>query len=27
MDADACARELLEVVPLGSRWLRAAVRR
>jgi DNA-binding MarR family transcriptional regulator len=27
VDADACARELLEVVPLGSRWLRAAVRR
>jgi len=27
MDTDACARELLEVVPLGSRWLRAAVRR
>ena len=27
MDAEACARELLEVVPLGSRWLRAAVRR
>ena len=27
MDADDCAREVLEVVPLGSRWLRAAVRR
>ena len=26
-DADACARELLEVVPLASRWARAAVRR
>ena len=25
-DADACARELLEVVPLASRWMRAAVR-
>lgn len=26
-DADACARELLEVVPLAMRWTRAAVRR
>jgi DNA-binding MarR family transcriptional regulator len=26
-DADACARDLLEVVPLASRWMRAAVRR
>jgi DNA-binding MarR family transcriptional regulator len=26
-DADACARELLEVVPLASRWMRAGVRR
>src|SRR5882724_6142818 len=26
-DADACARELLEVVPLATRWARAAVRR
>ena len=26
-DADACARSLLEVVPLASRWARAAVRR
>jgi DNA-binding MarR family transcriptional regulator len=26
-DADACAGELLEVVPLACRWMRAAVRR
>lgn len=26
-DADACARELLDVVPLATRWLRAAIRR
>jgi DNA-binding MarR family transcriptional regulator len=26
-DADDCARELLEVVPMASRWMRAAVRR
>jgi MarR family transcriptional regulator for hemolysin len=26
-EADACARDLLEVVPLASRWMRAAVRR
>jgi DNA-binding MarR family transcriptional regulator len=26
-DTDACARELLEVVPLASRWIRAAFRR
>jgi len=26
-DADACARELIEVVPLATRWVRAAVRR
>jgi MarR family transcriptional regulator for hemolysin len=26
-DAEGCARDLLEVVPLASRWLRAAVRR
>ena len=26
-DADDCAREFLEVVPLASRWVRAAVRR
>jgi DNA-binding MarR family transcriptional regulator len=26
-EADACARELLEVVPLASRWARSAVRR
>jgi DNA-binding MarR family transcriptional regulator len=25
--ADDCARELLDVVPLASRWMRAAVRR
>jgi len=27
VDADACAREFLEVVPLASSWARAAVRR
>ena len=27
MDAEACAREMIEVLPLGTRWLRAAVRR
>jgi len=26
-DADACARELIEVVPVAARWIRAAVRR
>lgn len=26
MDADECAREVIEVVPLGIRWLRAAIR-
>jgi len=26
-DADDCARELLDVVPLASRWVRAAIRR
>ena len=26
-DTDACARELLEVVPVAARWMRAAVRR
>jgi DNA-binding MarR family transcriptional regulator len=26
VDADACAREMIEVMPLGTRWLRAAVR-
>src|SRR5882757_601899 len=25
-DADGCARELLDVLPLTTRWLRAAVR-
>ena len=27
LDADGCARELLAVVPVASRWMRAAVRR
>jgi DNA-binding MarR family transcriptional regulator len=27
VEPDDCAREVLEVVPLGSRWLRAAIRR
>jgi DNA-binding MarR family transcriptional regulator len=26
VDAEACAREVIEVVPLGIRWLRAAIR-
>ncbi|HVW33944.1 MAG TPA: MarR family transcriptional regulator [Acidimicrobiia bacterium] len=26
MEAEACAREVIEVVPLGIRWLRAAIR-
>jgi len=26
-DADSCARELIEVVPVAARWMRAAVRR
>ncbi|HEV7535625.1 MAG TPA: MarR family transcriptional regulator [Acidimicrobiia bacterium] len=26
-DADACARELIEVIPLASRWVRGTVRR
>jgi DNA-binding MarR family transcriptional regulator len=26
-DADACARELLDVIPLAIRWVRASVRR
>jgi DNA-binding MarR family transcriptional regulator len=26
VDADECAREVIEVVPLGIRWLRAAIR-
>jgi len=27
VEPDDCAREVLEVVPLGTRWLRAAIRR
>jgi len=26
-DADACAREFLDAIPLASRWIRAAIRR
>ena len=26
MEAEACAREVIEVVPLGIRWLRAVIR-
>jgi len=26
-DADACAREMVEVLPLASRWIRAEIRR
>ena len=27
VDAETCAREMIEVVPLGTRWVRASVRR
>jgi DNA-binding MarR family transcriptional regulator len=27
VDAEACAREMIEVIPLGTRWVRASVRR
>jgi DNA-binding MarR family transcriptional regulator len=26
-DADTCAREMVEVLPMGSRWIRAEIRR
>jgi DNA-binding MarR family transcriptional regulator len=27
VDAETCAREMIEVVPLGTRWVRASIRR
>ncbi len=27
VDAEACAREMIEVIPLGTRWVRSSVRR